>query len=79
MAILVTSTESYSVLEEDIMIYDQSEDYQGDFLPAQIRRWPKTGNEVLIPYTKKAEFPSEGKEAALKRAISEFDTKTCIR
>ena len=60
------------------MIYDEDENFQGDFLASQVKHWPKTGNEVLIPYTK-TEFADAEKEEALERAISEFNTKTCIR
>ena len=76
---LVSTTEGYSILEDDIMIYDVDETFQGEFLSAQIRRWPKTGNNVVIPFIKKAMFSYEEKDKALKRAIQEFDTKTCIR
>jgi len=75
----VQTTERYSLLEDDIMVYDMDESFQGEFLAAEVKRWPKTGNEVLIPYLKKTIFPVPEKEEALKRAISEFDTKTCIR
>ena len=61
------------------MVYDMDESFQGEFLAAEVKHWPKTGNEVLIPYLKKTIFPVPEKEEALKRAISEFDTKTCIR
>ena len=62
------------------MIYDEDESFQDEFLAAEVKRWPKTGNEVLIPYiTKPSSNPDPIKVEALKRAISEFDTKTCIR
>ena len=75
----VQPTEGYFLLEDDIMVYDMDEDFLGEFLAAEVKHWPKTGNEVLIPYLKKTTFPVPEKEEALKRAISEFDTKTCIR
>ena len=77
--LLVTLTEDYSLLEEDIMVYDENESYQGEILGSEARLWPKTGNEVLIPYTKKAFYADVEKKEALKRAILEFHTKTCIR
>ena len=61
------------------MVYDMDEDFLGEFLAAEVKHWPKTGNEVLIPYIKKSVYSDAVKEKALKRAISEFDTKTCIR
>ena len=66
-------------MENDIMIYEDDPDYQGEFLSAEIRRWPKPGNEVRIPFTKKSTFGSPEKDAALQKAINEFETKTCIR
>ena len=76
---LVSTTDGYSILEDDIMIYDQDETFQGEFLSAQKRRWAKTGINVVIPFIKKALFSYEEKDNALKRAIQEFDIKTCIR
>jgi len=75
----VTPTQSYSLLEDDIVIYDDDEIFEGEFLEAEVRHWPKTGNEVLIPYVKKTILSDRIKEKALKRAISEFNTNTCIR
>ena len=75
---LVSTTDGYSILEDDIMIYDQDETFQGEFLSAQKRRWPKTGNNVVIPFITKG-YKELEKDNALKRAIQEFDTKTCIR
>ena len=77
--ILVSTTEDYTVIEDDMILYDDGSDYQGEFLSAQKRRWPKTGNEVNIPFTKKSIFVSQEKEIALQKAIHEFETKTCIR
>ena len=61
------------------MIYDDDEMFEGEFLEAEVRHWPKTGNDVLIPYVKKTILSDRIKEKALKRAISEFNTNTCIR
>ena len=38
------------------MVYDMDENFQGEFLAAEVRHWPKTGNEVLIPYIKIIRF-----------------------
>ena len=35
------------------MVYDEDESFQDEFLAAEVKRWPKTGNEVLIPYITK--------------------------
>ena len=77
--LLVSTTEDYTVIEDDMILYDDGSDYQGEFLSAQKRRWPKSGNEVNIPFTKKSAFSSQEKEIALQKAIAEFETKTCIR
>ena len=61
------------------MVYDNDEGYLGEFIAAKVKLWPTKGNEVLIPYVLKPAFPDRIKISALKRAISEFDTKTCIR
>ena len=74
-----SSTEEYTVIEDDIILYEDGSDYQQEFLSAQKRRWPKTGNEVNIPFKKKSIYASEEKEMALQKAIDEFETKTCIR
>ena len=74
-----SSTEEYTVIEDDIIVYEDGSDYQQEFLSAQKRRWPKTGNEVNIPFKKKSLYASEEKEMALQKAIDEFETKTCIR
>ena len=75
----VSTTEVYTIIEDDMVFYDDGSDYQGEFISAQKRRWPKTGNEVHIPFTKKSMFASQEKEIALQKAIDEFETKTCIR
>ena len=77
--ISVSTTEEYTVIEDDMILYDDGSDYQGEFLSAQKRRWPKTGNEVNIPFTKRSTFASQEKDIALQKAIDEFETKTCIR
>ena len=61
------------------MIYDDDDSFQDEFLAAEVKHWPKIGHEVLIPYTLKYPLSDAVKEEALKRAISEFDIKTCIR
>ena len=41
-------------------------------------RWPKSGSTAEVPYVLSSSFNSR-ERAAMARAISEFQSKTCIR
>ena len=41
-------------------------------------KWPKTGNQVIIPYTLTNRF-NRNERAVIASAFSEFHKKTCIK
>ena len=64
------------IFEGDIILDDY--DYIGDVTTDLNRKWPKTGDVVIIPFT----FPddaSEQERADIVRTVQEFEMKTCIR
>ena len=64
------------VFEGDIILDDY--DYVDEVTTDVKKKWPKTGDVVIIPFT----FPedaSEQERADIARTVQEFQTKTCIR
>ena len=67
---------SLEIFEGDIILDDY--DYIGEVTTDVNRKWPKTGDVVIIPFT----FPddaSEQERADIARTVQEFEMKTCIR
>ena len=67
---------SPNIFEGDIVLDDF--DYVGEVTTDIERKWPKSGEFVIIPFT----FPpdaSEQQRADIARVVREFETKTCIR
>ena len=67
---------SPNIFEGDIVLDDF--DYVGEVTTDIERKWPKSGEFVIIPFT----FPpdaSEQQRADIARVVLEFETKTCIR
>ena len=46
--------------------------------PEWVRRWPKHGNNILVPFTIVGEFTHEELKE-IDKAIKEYHRKTCIR
>ena len=67
------------IFENDIIVYDDDNDYSTPDAVSDISRlWKKNGTEVIIPYT----YPEGVTSHHLKeidKAIGEFHKKTCIR
>ena len=64
------------VFEGDIILDDY--DYVGEVTTDVKKKWPKSGDVVIIPFTFPADA-SEQERADIARTVQEFESKTCIR
>ena len=57
---------------------DEEEDSLNEAIITPIRLWEKIGTKVIIPYTVPQGL-SDHQQTQIRRAMTEFHQKTCIR
>ena len=72
----------YSLLEGDIIVYndfdDTNGDYRGEAISNDAYKWPVRDRVVHVPYTISRRMTTE-KLNDITRAIQEYSSKTCVR
>jgi len=75
-------TADYSLLEGDIIVYndidDTNEGYLGEAISNDEYKWPVRDRVVHVPYTISRRMTNE-KSDDINRAIQEYSSKTCVR
>ena len=74
-----------SLIEEDMVFYDEhntseyeDEDYELDIVDDPSRKWPKEGDDVIIPFEIKPDL-AKGIKARIAKAVLELQKNTCIK